>query len=983
MKLFNFLIFLFFTISVLGQRHPSVSYTEQNVLPNNAVRCLLKSDDGALWIGTDNGLVRKYNNQFTTYYKEDGLAQNNIWAVAQSKDRTLWIGSYGKGLSTYRKGVIKEYEYNDQLVHLEVTQLMIHESYLYVGTSDGVAIINIKNGKLVKNLKPKIPFKDSFRIQDFFLIENEVYAVSYLQGVFKVQEYGATFNLFQITDAKELYAAQVYRGQLFLSGKEFYKKINLDSVVKPGVYNKALKIESSILWDYAVADNLFYAAAWGIYQNDGGIYKWENGSFKNKNKDYGVESTQVTSLQYDQDVDRLFIGTLDHGLYEVYLNETIRFESVPHESVIDLAHLEEINAYLFNDGLEIGETSINESRFKEWQSEFVKNHPEQLPKHKDFFYELDYDTPAANIVFYSLKTNNNEFWINTSIGLYVFNKKAELVRYMPLHTLEFNFTDSGDLIETNFYHGSRVYDKLEPLSYTYFDNVADVNNPGHVVGSAQQKDKTYFTSIFSGLYAYKNGVFTSYVKNELWQEKRLRHITRLDKDRLAISNEDGDVFIVEDTIPIRVKKISRNYKHGNTINFLSSYKGRLIIGTSKGVVLYKDGVEIFIDKEQGLDDKVTSCMVKNDTLFLGSGHGLFKVALLDVLNKPNRVKSLKIIDFKVNGVVQQPLRMKQSSLDYNQNSIQLTLATNQHPFPEKLQYSYRINEDEDWISIKGAVINLPYLQPAFYDIQVKIEDASTGAIFQKSVINFIVNDPFYQSTWFIILCFSIVIGILYTYFSLKRKGAKQLSEEREAITKRVEEVKLEALLSQMNPHFVFNSLNSVQYFISNNENDRAMKYLGTFAGLMRANLNNSTRQFIALEEEIAYLKSYTQLENARFDDRISILFNIDKELSLSQVSIPNMVLQPFVENVFVHAFPSRIESPILEIEFSKIDEDHYRCVVKDNGIGNASFTKNKHHVSKGMQLVQERLSFLGYDPEKALRILHTSKGTTITLDLEL
>jgi len=509
-----------------------------------------------------------------------------------------------------------------------------------------------------------------------------------------------------------------------------------------------------------------------------------------------------------------------------------------------------------------------------------------------------------------------------------------------------------------------------------------VNNPGHVVGSIQQKDKTYFTSIFSGLYAYQNGVFTSYVKNELWQEKRLRHITRLDKDRLAISNEDGDVFIVEDTIPIRVKKISRNYAHGNTINFLSTYKDRLIIGTSKGVVLYKDGVEIFIDKEQGLDHKVTSGMVKNDTLFLGSDHGLFKVALLDILDKPNRVESLKIIDFKVNGVVQ-PLRIKQSSLDYDQNSIQLTLATNQHPFPEKLQYSYRINEDEDWISIKGAVINLPYLQPSFYDIQVKIEDASTGAIFQKSVINFTVNDPFYQSSWFIILCFSIVIGILYTYFSLKRKGAKQLSEEREAITKRVEEVKLEALLSQMNPHFVFNSLNSVQYFISNKENDRAMKYLGTFAGLMRANLNNSSRQFITLEEEIAYLKSYTELENARFDDRISILFNVDKELSLSQTSIPNMVLQPFVENVFVHAFPSRIESPILEIEFSKIDEDHYRCIVKDNGIGNVSLSKNKRHISKGTQLVRERLSFLGYDPEKALRIHHTSNGTTITVDLEM
>ena len=982
MRQLSFLFFILFYVGVIAQKHTSVHYTEQNVLPNNTVRSLFKSNDGSLWIGTDNGLVRKYNNQFTAFYKEDGLSQNNIWAVTEDQFLTTWIGSYGQGLSTYRKGAMKPFHNNKELVNQEVTQLMVHKDYLYIGTSDGISIVNTRHEESVKSLKPKLQSDQRFRIQDFFLLDNEVYAVTYLHGIHKIVQEKEAFELLQITDERQLYAAQVIDKDLFLSGKESFQKIAVDSLSQSRVFKESSKKASSIFWDYRRSKDSFYAAAWGVYDNDGGVYELVDGVFCARNKEFGIQSTQVISLEYDKELDRLFVGTLDQGFYEVYLNSTVSFETTTHDQVVDMSYLGAATALLFNDGLQIGDISVNADLFKKWQLDYLKSHKDKLPKYKDFFYELNYNTKARDIIFYSLKTNNNEFWINTSIGLYGFSKDGSFKAYLPLHTLEFNFTVSGNLIETNFYHGSRVYDKLEPLSYTYYDNVENKNNPSHIVKSLRHNDKTYFTSIFSGLYAYQDTTFTSYIENEDWLEKRLRHITDLGDSQLAVSNEDGDVFIINDDKTPAAYKLDRNYAYGNTINFLTSYKDRLIIGTSKGVVLYKDGEEIFIDKEQGLDHKVTSGMVKNDTLFLGSDKGLFKVALLDMLQQEDRVTTVKTVYFKVNGVVK-GLNIKQLSLHHDENSIRLKLTTNLHPFPKKLLYSYRINENEEWIPLKTTVINLPYLQPAFYDIQVKIEDASTGAIFQKSVINFTVNDPFYQSSWFIILCFSIVIGILYTYFSLKRKRAQQLSEEREAITKRVEEVKLEALLSQMNPHFVFNSLNSVQYFISNNENDRAMKYLGTFAGLMRANLNNSSRQFITLEEEIAYLNSYTQLENARFDDRISILFKIDKELSLSQVSIPNMVLQPFVENAFVHAFPSRIESPILEIQFLRIDEDHYRCVVKDNGIGNASFTKNKRHISKGMQLVQERLSFLGYDPEKALRVHHTSNGTTITLDLEM
>jgi len=277
---------------------------------------------------------------------------------------------------------------------------------------------------------------------------------------------------------------------------------------------------------------------------------------------------------------------------------------------------------------------------------------------------------------------------------------------------------------------------------------------------------------------------------------------------------------------------------------------------------------------------------------------------------------------------------------------------------------------------------LPYLEPKTYRIQVKVLDASTGQEFQKNLIPFTILESYYKTWWFVSMVFMVFAGLLLFYFRLKRKRANQRSQEKETITRRMEEVKLEALLSQMNPHFVFNSLNSVQYFISNQENEKAMRYLGTFSDLLRANLNHTSQPFLSLEEEIDYLKKYADLENARFNNRVEITYTIDPQLSLSQVEIPTMILQPFVENTFVHAFTDVSEAPKLDIAIAKVDHDKYSCTITDNGIGSASSSKGSSHISKGTHLVRERLSFLGYDPDTALVISYNDTGTVVRLVLD-
>ena len=146
----------------------------------------------------------------------------------------------------------------------------------------------------------------------------------------------------------------------------------------------------------------------------------------------------------------------------------------------------------------------------------------------------------------------------------------------------------------------------------------DKNNPKDIVAVDSINNKLYFSSKFTGLYQYQNGKFTSFLKNNIWQEKELTHSIIYKNKKLAISNSRGSVFIADVSNGFKISKIiNRKEIIGETILFLKSYDDYLIIGTEKGINLYKDGTIIFLDEEQGVSHKnFTSALIKNDNLYL-------------------------------------------------------------------------------------------------------------------------------------------------------------------------------------------------------------------------------------------------------------------------------------------------------------------------------------------------------------------------------
>ncbi len=188
------------------------------------------------------------------------------------------------------------------------------------------------------------------------------------------------------------------------------------------------------------------------------------------------------------------------------------------------------------------------------------------------------------------------------------------------------------------------------------------------------------------------------------------------------------------------------------------------------------------------------------------------------------------------------------------------------------------------------------------------------------------------------------------------------ANEKELINQKIARLELSALQSQMNPHFIFNALNSIQAYVLNNETQKAEKYIQLFSKLIRKFLDFSRKKFISIDEEINILELYTSIEMMRFNNRFITEIHCDKKIS-KDLEIPSLLIQPFVENAIKHGLSKKKEGGLLKISFDNYD-DTITCTIFDNGIGrkNASTqnqqSNSKKHQSLGTELIKERINTL-------------------------
>ncbi len=372
------------------------------------------------------------------------------------------------------------------------------------------------------------------------------------------------------------------------------------------------------------------------------------------------------------------------------------------------------------------------------------------------------------------------------------------------------------------------------------------------------------------------------------------------------------------------------------INQLVPYKGNILAATSNGIYEIENPDQFIHQSKSAIPFYITNIQTyKGDT---------------------TNVSSLSI-----------PFLKNKLKIQYNGISFQSA---------KEIIYQYRFrNADTIWNSTTSEELLLENLSAGEYALELRAIIPNKQRFSEIQSLQIIVEKPWWQKIWFLLLTAFFLGGLLYLLYRNRVNMIKRKANEKIELSKKMNELEQMALRSQMNPHFIFNCLTSIQQLIVSGNSIDANEYLVKFARLMRKTLENASHSSINLENEKAFLEEYVELEQLRVPEQFSFHISFENIAHPNLIEIPNMIIQPLLENSIRHGImPLLNKKGKITIQFLQ-ESEWIKCTIQDNGVGydpdvvvvSSIFTKHK---SYGKDIVRKRLQLLhdGKTQEKTLTI---------------
>ncbi len=365
----------------------------------------------------------------------------------------------------------------------------------------------------------------------------------------------------------------------------------------------------------------------------------------------------------------------------------------------------------------------------------------------------------------------------------------------------------------------------------------------------------------------------------------------------------------------------------------------------------------------------------NSTLYIATTDGLAELDEYTIQgnNVPPR---LVINNVLVNGLPvnwQQPL-----SFGKRENNVEINFSLLTYKETDSLLVEYRIN-NKQWqrLTPGSRVINLSSLSSGSYAIEIRgfNEDGVVSDTTEK--INFSIAAPLYKRWWFLTGLLLLGMAGVYIYFKWRLQNERKRNEllsQKARLEQELQQSLLSSIKSQMNPHFLFNALNTIQSYIYTSDKENASQYLGKFSELTRMILDMSNKDIVPVAEEIRALTLYLELEQLRFDEKLNYKLTIDEAISPETTYIHSMLIQPYVENAIKHGLLHQKGNWVLLVDFTKTG-NNITVTVDDNGIG-----RKKSEELNALKMSRHQ-SFATSANQKRLEILNKGLQNTIALQI--
>ncbi len=446
-----------------------------------------------------------------------------------------------------------------------------------------------------------------------------------------------------------------------------------------------------------------------------------------------------------------------------------------------------------------------------------------------------------------------------------------------------------------------------------------------------------------------------------------------------------------------------NLSDKSSIAFIiADRQGIFWIGSNDGLTRYDPGTKKidkydYADNIQGNLFSTHPFLSREGILFLGGNNGInyFHPEKI-VPAEDSLVISLMKVTVNQNDTGYYD-RSAPLSLKYSQNSVEIEFMAPYYGNSNRLQYRYQlIGLAPDW---KNNGVNnkvrFNSLAPGNYEFHVEASVNGVHWYESDQSMKFDIAYPFWQTWWFIICCIIVVSGLIYYYVRRRIMVIREKEKTKRDYERKIAEVEMHALRAQMNPHFMFNSLNSINNFILKNDPDNASGYLTKFSRLMRLILDNSRNEWVLLENELKALELYIEMEVVRFDHVFEYEIIVSPEINVSTTSIPPMIIQPYVENAIWHGLLHRKKPGGKLMIKLWHEQDRLHISIEDNGVGREEAARQKSksatkHKSHGMKITAERIEIVNriYNVNATVKIDDlpgqngTIGGTKVSLTLK-